>query len=183
MVHNPDGGRVHIYGNVFYRAPDETWSYGGDGVIDGWINRSDLAIHNVLVYNNTFINITSDAIGGVGSTPHSGLVCKNNYFYLSDTGLPNSNWNHNYNHFQDSGGVSEPNSSQGSGDPFADYRGLNFSLRSATVAGDNAVDSQYRTDMFGRVGSQEELSNLLGRQRRLQRQIRRRRQVLHLTVC
>lgn len=156
MIHNPDSQPVDIYGNVFYRASNETWSYGGDGVVGGWSNRSDLTIRNVRAYNNTFINVPKGAFGLIGSTPNSGLVAKNNYFYNTGTGLPTGAWTADYNHYQDSGSEAEANGTQGSGNPFLsiDPTSNNFAqLNSATAAADPGVSAQYRTDWFGTVGT------------------------------
>lgn len=148
MVHNPDEAAVHIHGNVFYRASGETWSYGGDGLVGTWTNRADLECHNLYVVNNTFINIPDNAAGPIGTTPGSVRVWKNNYFYNSDTGLPNAAWTADYNHYQDSGSESESNGTTGTGDPFVDFASYDFRLESNTTAGED-LGSTYGTDMLG----------------------------------
>lgn len=148
MIHNPDEAAVYIHGNVFYRAAAETWSYGGDGLVGTWTNRADLEFHNTYVVNNTFINIPADAAGSIGTTPGSNRVWKNNYFYNSDTGLPNGAWTHDYNHYQDSGSESETNGTTGMGDPFTDFVNLDFSLTANTTAGED-LGATYNTDMLG----------------------------------
>jgi len=156
MINNPDRGAVEIYGNVFYKRDGDTWAYGGDGVIGTWINRSDIACHNVSVFNNTFINVPKDCFGIIGSTPSSGLVAKNNYFYNSGTGLPNGSWSHNYNHYQNSGTESEANGSQGSGATLVTLDVASRDFAKLTVqppAGDTTVDARYRTDWFGVIGT------------------------------
>ena len=155
MVHNPDELPVLIYGNVIYRESSETWSYGGDGLIGGWSNRADLETHNVKVFNNTLINVPSDAAGIIGTTPHSGLEWKNNYAYNTDTGLPNGAWDHDYNHYQDSGSESESNGTTGTGNPFVslDETSADFAkLTADTTAGTN-LGAPYNVDWFGNTGT------------------------------
>lgn len=141
---------VFVYGNVFYRTAGDAWSYGGDGLVGTWTNRADLECNNLKVYNNTFVNIISNAAGPIGTTPHTGLEWINNYFYECDggTGLPNAAWSHNYNQYQDSGSESEANGTTGTGDPFVDYLNLNFALEANTTAGTD-LGSPYNVDMLG----------------------------------
>jgi hypothetical protein len=143
-----------VYGNVFYRASGETWNYGGDGLVGNWIAKG-WDYKNVNIYHNTFINIPSDAIGSSGGNVYSNDNIRNNYFYNSDTGLPNGIYNSNYNHFQDSGSTSESQGTTGSGNPFVtlDETSNNFAKLSAnTASGDSSLAAIYRTDWWGNVG-------------------------------
>gem|GEM_PF-1287290 len=158
IIANTPSDTAEIYGNIFYRTPTDTWSYGpSDGVVGTWEGKSDSGFHNIKVHNNTFINIPQVTFGIVGNiTPHSNIITRNNYFYNSVTALPNGIWSHDYDHYQDSGTEQEANGTQGSGNPFVtlDVTSPNFAkLNAATVAGDSSIPAQYRTDMFGNVGS------------------------------
>lgn len=148
IMMNTNGDPVRVYGNIFYRASGETWSYGGDGLVGTWTNRADLTFSNAYIINNTFVNIPSDAAGLIGTTPGSNRQWTNNYFYSSDTGLPNALWTHDYNQYQDSGSESEANGTTGTGDPFVDYVNLDFNLTANTTAGTD-LGSPYNVDMYG----------------------------------
>jgi hypothetical protein len=148
LLLNSPGAVAHVHGNVFYRAPGETWSAGGDGLIGPWTNFVDDNISNLLVYNNSFVNCSYICAGLVGTTPNDGLEWKNNYFYNSVTGLPNGAWDHDYNQYQDSGSESEPNGTTGTGDPFVDFEALDFSLVGNTTAGVD-LGATFNSDMYG----------------------------------
>ncbi len=166
-----DNRNVKIYGNVFYReqgwnpkteegdtgyVPDD-W-IGNHGLIGGW---TGAPYSDVLVYNNTFINVNQSAprpLAGAGSI--NGFVpARNNLFYNSAYG-GTVGWGgvseHNYNHFADSGGLNgEANGSQSSGNPFVtlNVSSVDFAkLATSTVAGDSTVPVEYRTDWWGNVG-------------------------------
>ena len=58
---NPSGG-MYVYGNVFYQPSGDSW-VGNNGIIGGWTGGNGEQFHNVLVYNNTFVNVTVPSAG------------------------------------------------------------------------------------------------------------------------
>ncbi len=144
----------YIYGNVFYRPAGETWNYGGDGFIGPHINKG-WVFQDSFLYNNTFINVPSSAIGPSGGNTTGNNNVRNNYFYNTGTGLPNGIYNHDYNHYQDSGTEQEANGTQGSGFPFISLVPDNaqFAMVTSPVQGDLSVPSQYRTDWWGTINT------------------------------
>lgn len=151
MIANTSADSVSVYGNVFYRPPAVTWTYGGDGVVGGWVGRTDLGVYNMRVVNNTFINIPDQALSPLGITPGNNRIVRNNYFYNSDTGLPSGSWDEDYNHYQDSGGESEANGTAGTGDPFTtlDWASTNFARLSSPPSAGVSTLAIEQTDMWG----------------------------------
>lgn len=156
MIANTSADDVEVYGNVFYRAPGVTWTYGGDGVVGGWVGRTDLGVYNMKVYNNTFINIPDQALSPLGITPGNNRIVKNNYFDNSSTGLPSGSWDESYNHYNNSGSTSETGGTTSSiGSPFVSLSADNASafLPTTPVGGDSIFPATYRTDWNGNVGT------------------------------
>src|SRR4029079_12103485 len=109
--------QARIYGNVFYRAAnDSTWTEA-NGVIGGWTGNNGEDCYNLRVYNNTFYNVKqlefTDFITRSGNNDASNNIC-----YNSDAPSYADIQTHNYNHYIASGGTqSEPNgTSAASGD-------------------------------------------------------------------
>jgi len=140
-------GWFRIYGNIFYKPSGVTWS-GNNGVIGGWTGPPE-ELHNVLVYNNTFINIALNSLGTLAAI-FGGNEAKNNLWYSCTSPDFTKFTTHNYNHFVASGGThSEANgTSSASGDPFADYVALDFSLIANSSAG-TTLGSPYDVDLYG----------------------------------
>jgi hypothetical protein len=136
-----------IYGNVFYKPSGDTWT-GNNGVLGGWTGAGGEQLHNMRVYNNTFINIVLDILGTLPTT-FSGNIAKNNIFYGSTSPDFAKFTTHDYNYFNNAGGThSEANGSSGSGDPFVAYVSLNFRLV-ADVGNWTALSSPYNADLYG----------------------------------
>jgi hypothetical protein len=140
------GGGFYIYGNVFYQDNHAGDWIGNNGVIGAW---SASAGSNILVYNNTFINIDSDVcvFGPFGSW--SGNQIRNNLFYTVGCVGSLVSETVSHNHF-----VSTPakgsNASTASGNPFVNYLNFDFALGAGTPAG-FTLPGPYNVDMFGRV--------------------------------
>ena len=139
---------LYVYGNVFYES--SPWQEA-NGVIGGWTGGGGEKFYNALVYNNSFVTVDQAVLSNFPNI-HGGCVAKNNLWY-SCAGENFDIFEHDFNHFINSGGTyGEKHGSSGSGDPFVDYKNLNFALKSDTPPGDSSVPAQYRTDMFGNVG-------------------------------
>jgi hypothetical protein len=157
---NPSGAGMKVYGNVFYRSLTgdlSGWS-APNGVISGWTGSNSPAkcgssceeFNNVWVYNNSFINLNVPALT-ISPKTFSGNKAYNNLFYNCTTSPDFSRFEtHDYNHFINSGGThSEANgTSVASGDPFANYANLDFSLKAATVDGFHLA-APFNVDMLG----------------------------------
>lgn len=137
-----------VYGNTFYRPSGATWE-GNNGVVGGWTGGAGEQCRNLLVYNNTFINVNIDCLGTLPGT-FSGNNAYNNIFYNCDSPAFTIYAAHNYNFFINSGGShSEANAqTTPTTDPFTDYVGLDFTLVANTNAGNN-LGSPYNVDPLG----------------------------------
>lgn len=139
LVMHCDGCK--IYGNVFWKERQE--GFAQNGVVTTW-SASDA--RNNLIYNNVFAD---HAVPGV-QFPDSSTsnTAYNNIFYnnaQSFTGVGT----HDYNWFFNSGGTfGEANAQAGSGDPFTNLVGEDFTLTAATNAG-TTLGSPYNTDPTG----------------------------------
>lgn len=152
------GNNASIYGNIFYQPAGVTWEHG-NGVIGTWTVST---LTNCKVYNNSFILIVGSGIpvfGELFTAPTTGNVVKNNLLYAIDSeigglGAGGLFPTHTHNHYVDTTPPgSGSDNTTASGDPFVDYVNLNFALTADTTAGDSAVSSVYRTDMFGNTGT------------------------------
>jgi hypothetical protein len=136
-----------IYGCVFYHPSGSTWVQA-NGLIGGWAGGNSEQCHNMLVYNNTFIDTES---GGevLSSFPniYSNLQAKNNLFYSVGSVGSAVKWSMTHNHFISTteGGTS---TSTGTGDPFTDYVNFDFSLTANTTAGTD-LGAPFNVDMLG----------------------------------
>jgi hypothetical protein len=133
---NPSS-HLYVYGNVFYKPAGATWEQA-NGVIGGWTGGSGEQFNNCWVYNNTFINVNQQALSNFPNN-HSGGQARNNLFY--NCNAPNFECfpTHNNNHFINSGGTQGEvgATSANAGDPFVNFAGLDFTLKTNTVAGAN----------------------------------------------
>jgi len=139
-----NGYNLTVHGSVFVN--DGSCSWGGNGALATW---SWGEIDNLKAYNNSFINV-SRPIGEGGSGTLTGDF-KNNIFYsTTDMTLTIDQLSHSYNHYVDTVALSETGQTTGSGDPFANYSNLNFSLKNATKQG-TTLKSNYNKDLAGNI--------------------------------
>ena len=137
-----------VYGNVFYKPPGASWD-AGNGLIGGWTGGNGEVCRNLLVYNNTFINVDQETLSSFPNV-HSNDQAKNNLFYNCQRPSFTVFDTHDYNYFINSGGTAgEPNGTSGLANPFVDYLNLNFALVSNTVPGTD-LGAPYNVDMMGR---------------------------------
>jgi hypothetical protein len=126
VANNSDNDNAAIYGNVFDGLRV------GNGVITG---TSQGNLNNAVVYNNSFLNMTSDsgnAIGGTGQG--SGNVAYNNVFYNMNASA-GGGFTLDYNsYFSTTNAPSEPHVQKGSSNPFVNSTSGDYSLTSDTVA-------------------------------------------------
>lgn len=130
------GDGVDIYGNIFNGVSGQA-----NGVLANW--STETLTTNVRVYNNTFVD--TDAAIGIGN--NSGWVAKNNLFY-SNNRTSFTNTTHDYSYTDVS--LGETNEQVNVSNPFTNYAGKDFSLASATNAGETLA-APYNVDMFGNV--------------------------------
>ena len=135
------GNGAKIYGNVFFRALSNTNTHP-HGFVGKWTQKP---LHNVEVYNNTFINPNpvSPVFGYYHDNadgPASNIKIKNNLIYRA----PNfnaDNWGnvneHDYNHFVDIAGATwgEAHGTKATGDPFVDWQNGDFRVKAAIPSG------------------------------------------------
>lgn len=139
-----------VYGNVFYKPAGANWDRA-NGVIGGWTGGNGEQFRNVLVYNNSFVNVDQESLSTFPNV-YSGNVAYNNLFYNSASPSFSKFGNHNNNHFINSGGAqSEPNgTSAASGDPFVNMAALDFRLKAATSPGVTLL-APFNADPYGKV--------------------------------
>src|SRR5581483_8781700 len=125
VANNSDNNNARIYGNVFDGLRV------GNGVITG---TSQGNLNNAVVYNNTFLNMTSDsgdAIGGSGQG--SGNVALNNLFYNTNANM-GGGFSHDYNSFYSTSNTpSESHGQTGSVNPFVNSAANNYQLTADTA--------------------------------------------------
>jgi hypothetical protein len=132
---NPSS-HLYVYGNVFYKPAGDTWEEA-NGVIGGWTGGGGEEMHNVWVYNNSFINIDQSILSTLPKIA-SGSRAQNNLFYNSTAPSFDKFPTHDYNHFVSSGGTAgEANGTSADGDPFVDAAKLDFTLSANTAPGTN----------------------------------------------
>lgn len=146
-----DNASMKVYGNVFAGTGYWTANDSGDsnGILNGNSNYTGL---DVLVYNNTFVDIDHGAaVVSVGGS-YIRRIVRNNLFYsvknfsgtaLSIGGTRSHNW------FFDSGTQSEANIQNGTGDPFVNRASKNYDLAAATDVADTSIGSEFNTDLDG----------------------------------
>jgi hypothetical protein len=124
VANNSDNTNAQIYGNVFDGLRV------GNGVITG---TSAGNLSNAVVYNNSFLNMTSDsgsAIGGSGQG--SGNVALNNIFYNTNA-QHGGGFTFDYDsYYSTTNTPSEAHGQIGSGSPFVNAAGFDYDLASDT---------------------------------------------------
>ena len=142
VANNSDNNSSQIYGNVFDGLQV------GNGVITG---TSAGNLNNAVVYNNTFLNMTSDsgdAIGGSGQG--SGNVAYNNLFYKTNAAHGGS-FTFDYNaYFATTNTPTETHGQTGSTNPLVNATAFDYHLVSATNAG-NTLASPFNQDPDGKT--------------------------------
>jgi len=162
---NHDNDNWAIYGNVFWYTPGYNYAGGlGNGVIViGGFNCTEetpCATTNMKVYNNAFVNLRGGSVGVfLESYPSTNNWVYNNIFFDTERNWNGMFWSceHSHNSFiSNTGGwsdatiaASEPGTGYaGTDDPFTDWVNMDFTLKSATTAG-NTLASPYNQDWTG----------------------------------
>jgi hypothetical protein len=141
-----NGTGFNVYGNVFYRPSGDTWETG-NGVVGGWTGASGEVFRNCLLYNNTFINVTTTVLTTLPNN-FSGNEAWNNLFYGCATPSFSKFTVHDYNLFINSGGNGGEAHGSTTANSFVDYQNLNFALTAATADGFHFA-SPFDTDYLG----------------------------------
>jgi len=121
-----------IYGSIFTQdAPT-----AGTRVVGGF--NAELPMTNIVIFNNTFVNITNG--GTITSGDWTNSTLRNNIFFNVKNGSAISFTTHltrSHNWYYDVGAdmSSETDVEIGDGSPFADLAGTNYTLSAATLAG------------------------------------------------
>jgi hypothetical protein len=140
VANNNDNTGAQIYGNVFDGLQV------GNGVITG---TSAGNLVKAVVYNNTFLNMTSDsgsAIGGSGQG--SGNIAHDNIFYNTNASQGGS-FTFDYNsYFSTTNTPTEAHGQIASGNPFVNSASFNYNLAFDTSAW-TALASPYNVDPSG----------------------------------
>src|SRR3989344_8055785 len=140
---------VDVYGNIFY-WPFE-WRFTDNGSIATLNPGNGGKIHNLKVFNNTFVNMFSGLNSGINMyTGGNNNVVYNNIFYVkpgASVSISFAGVTHNNNWFFNAGKQSEPNIQIGSGDPFVSIANKDFRLTQATAQG-LALQSPFNKDMM-----------------------------------
>jgi hypothetical protein len=140
VANNSDNDNAAIYGNVFDGLRV------GNGVITG---TSQGNLNNAIVYNNSFLNMTSDsgaAIGGSGQG--SGNVAMNNVFYNTNA-QQGGGFTFDYNsYFSTTNTPAEAHGQTGTGSPFINAANYNYQLAADTSAW-TPLASPYNVDAKG----------------------------------
>ncbi len=140
-----------VYGNIFYNT-SSTW-FLNDCIICTNVGHGQSS-SNVLIYNNTLVNMYGMGSGTFVLENCTGCQGKNNLFYTTtgydysySTGFAKDfDW---CNPSADCANIAaETNDQAGSGNPFTSLGAEDFHLSSATSAG-QTLASPYNTDMFG----------------------------------
>lgn len=143
-----------IYGNIFSNT-SSVW-FLNDCIVCTNIGHGQSS-SNVLVYNNTLVNMYGMGTGTFVMESCTGCDAKNNLYYTT-TGYGytyggfTSDYDWCYPSAQCTGISSEAHDQVGAGNPFTNLAGENFSLTANTTAG-SALSAPYNTDMFGTVRS------------------------------
>ncbi|MGC3957070.1 MAG: hypothetical protein QM813_03625 [Verrucomicrobiota bacterium] len=138
---------VKIYGNVFYRPANVTFPVA-HGCISTWVNAGGV-FARARIFNNAFLDLGSSfpAFNFSFGQNTGDIQVLNNIFYNCRVDFSNVT-QHNYNLFVSSSGAtasSESNGATAASTIFNDYRALNFTLKSNTLAG-VAVGAPYDLD-------------------------------------
>ena len=143
---NP-ASHLFVYGNVFYKPAGAAWEQA-NGVIGGW-TAGGAEMHNVWVYNNSFINVDQQTLSTFPNIA-SGCQARNNLFYNCDAPDFAKFPAHDHNHFINSGGAQgeADGTAAANGDPFVDFANLDFRLKAATATG-ASLGTPYAVDPYG----------------------------------
>ena len=142
---------LYVYGNVFYQPSGSSWGVA-NGVIGGWTGGNGEMMYNVLVYNNTFINVNQESLSSFPNT-YGGCQAYNNLWYNCQAPGFSRFPTHDFNDFISSGGTQgEAHGISGSSNPFANFIGLDFTVTANTTAGIN-LGSPYNIDPAGKTRS------------------------------
>lgn len=141
VANNSANTGAQVYGNVF-----DTLRVG-----NGCISATSAGnMVNAAVYNNTFLNFTSDSgawLGGL-SGQGSGNVALNNLIY-NMAGSCDPIWSSDYDaYYSASGNPGESHQQTASGSPFKNSAGQVYTLTANTTAGEN-LGSPYNVDALG----------------------------------
>jgi chitodextrinase len=142
---------VEVYGNIFDTV------MVGNGIVAG---TTAYPLNNAKIYNNTVLNssLLGDWVGFGGS----GNIVKNNLIYNTRASV-SAGVAASYNaYFSATNVPTEATGQIGTGNPFVNSAAGNYSLISATNAGDTTIAAQYRTDMSGLVGTMRGASQTAG---------------------
>ena len=141
VANNSDVTGAVIYGNVF----DTTRT--ANGIITG---TSQGKMSNAKVYNNTFLNAypSSGAWLGGGQAGGTGNVAYNNLFYNMEAALGSGSTSDYNAYFSTTSSPAEAHKQTGSGNPFNNSAGYDYTLKANTTAG-NALASPYNVDPKG----------------------------------
>ena len=138
VANNNDNVNPQIYGNVF-----DSYS-SGNGVITG---TSGGTISGAKVYNNVFLNC---GVGWLGNTASPGSVAYNNIVYNMSAGMT-SGYTGDYNaYFSCSSTPSEAHGQTGTGNPFNNSAGSDYTLKANTTSG-TVLPSPYDIDPTGKA--------------------------------
>lgn len=147
---NGDITSYYIYGNVFFNMTV------GDGCCTGIINGNGTQELRGVVYNNTFVQQPGSTGGWIGTASLS--TVRNNLLYDMSAGIGSGTASSSvqYTAYFDTtntpSAVTEPTRYVGSGSPFTDLVGKDYTLTSAVAAAMTAGEtlaSPYDVDMFG----------------------------------
>lgn len=140
VANNSDNDSPQIYGNVFDGLRV------GNGIITG---TSQGQLNNAVVYNNTFLNMTSDsgnAIGGSGQG--SGNISLNNLFYNMSASM-GGGFTYDYDSFFSTTNTpSEPHGQIGSSNPLVNLSNGDYKLVSDTFPW-SSLPAPYNVDATG----------------------------------
>jgi len=143
-------GGWKIYGNVFYNdahkmlddytggtEPSITDFTGSDGVIADTGN--DWFVTDILVYNNTFVDILGVATGVNWNAGYTGVIVRNN-LWVNPAAAPGT-----------TGNTSSENTTDGDTSLFVSYANHDYHLADQLTGAD--LGSPYMTDMDGNSGT------------------------------
>lgn len=133
---NPSS-HLYVYGNVFYQAFNGPEWEEANGVIGGWTGGNGEEMHNVWVFNNTFVSVKQATLSTLPNVA-SGSRALNNVWYASDVPSFEKFPEHDYNHFiatGDAQGEAHGTIGSSAGDVFYERSTLNFLLWENTEPG------------------------------------------------
>jgi hypothetical protein len=148
-------GGFEVYGNIFANLSQnhdatqpQNGIMGGWSLVDGQIGSY---VSGMKVYNNTFISFDAETPTPIISSLNDYVdvnEVRNNLVYGDTSVGAMGSITTSHNHFVDNGSGVGSSISTGSGDPFVNWLGTNFSLKANTPAG-TSLGAPYNVDMFG----------------------------------